>query len=716
MTQKVIDKTSDTLKECSTVAKEVYKENMNFKHELEHILVDLKEKLNDTSNSLNSDADSKNFNFSYMLENLVDNIGNQTSSGLNELTDALNQKKKHLNSFTLSLFGRTKAGKSTIREALTGGTGETIGKGAQRTTRDILQYEWNGLRLLDVPGFEAFKGDEDTDKAHKVLDQSDMILFLTSDDAVQPGEFNEMSKLQELNKSFIVVMNVKHNLLNPETRNPDEREIRRFLKKPEKIFNVDRLSEHRNHIRSYVKKHLNINHVEVIWIHAQSAFLSTREERDEVSENLWEASRLDEVYDRIHKEVNRSGKHRRALTFYDSTIHFVDTLKKMLWEEQKIIRSQAFLMREKKEELSKFFDKFIPESNKRIEHQIHKLYAPLQQWIPYFVEEYISRKEAQSVLENELKEKSKHIEASMNNHMKEIYSDLQKHLSEFTRQYEYDMKSIQFDQRSMGDFRKGQMGKIVKWGGITVGAISTAVFIGTANIWNPVGWTLLGVSAVAGIFSGLLKNHESKKLTKAKSEAKQNLLEHIKKMEKKTIDVYQAHFNKNISKTEKNEIMTKVQNYVGALFLVSDHLKETAVELDGLIEKMNRHLFTHLLQFEGVMCEPAQLENIAREQGIATKILVPSEWYLDGFTKTQLDKICGEHITLLSNESDTRGLVAKALYPAKINANQVKIIYNNDQTIAQVTIPNSEKGLAIGKHGINVRLAQKLCNMKIEVI
>lgn len=716
MAQQVVNQVTGTLKECSTVAKKVYRENINFRHELEQMLKDVNDKLNNKYTSFMIDPDAKNFDFSQMLESLINKIGRQTSSGLDELTEALNKKRKHLNSFTLSLFGRTKAGKSTIREALTGGTGETIGKGAQRTTRDILHYDWNGLRLLDVPGFEAFKGDDDTVKAHEILDQSDMILFLTSDDSVQPGEFDEMSRLQELNKHFIVVMNVKHNLLNPETGQPDEREILRFLKKPERVFDYDRLSEHRKHIRSYVKNHLNINQVEVIWIHAQSAFLSTREELTKVSEKLWEASMLEKVYDRIIGEINRSGKHRRVLTFYDSTIHFIDKLEKMLWEEQKLIRSQAFFMKEKKIELINFFNKFNPESNKRIEQQAQKLYAPLQQWVPYFVEEYIGRKDALSVLENQLKEKSKQIESSMNNHMKEIISDFHSHLSEFTRQYQYDMESIQFDKRNIGDFRKGQMGKITKWSGITMGAASTVIFIATANIWNPVGLILLGTSAVAGISSGFMKNRESKKLTKAKSEAKQNLLKYIKEMESKTISGYQSYYNKNISKKGKREILEKVEGYIEGLLFVADQLKEKAAELDGLKEKLNRHLFAHLLQFEGVNCEAGHLKSIAREQGVATKIIVPKEWNWNEFTRTGLEEICGEQVTLLSDESDLRGLVAEALYPAKINWDQVKIMDDGKKITAQVTVPASAKGLAIGKQGMNIRLAQKLCKVKIELV
>ena len=48
----------------------------------------------------------------------------------------LQEKKKHLAYFNISLFGRTMTGKSTLMEILIKGNGASIGRGAQRTTRD----------------------------------------------------------------------------------------------------------------------------------------------------------------------------------------------------------------------------------------------------------------------------------------------------------------------------------------------------------------------------------------------------------------------------------------------------------------------------------------------------------------------------------------------------------------------------------------------------
>ena len=107
-----------------------------------------------------------------------DELSDQPREQLNKLHD-------NLSSFYITLFGRTMAGKSTLREVLTQGDGSTIGNGAQRKTRDIRAYEWNGLHITDVPGIGAFNGQKDEDKAFDAAKSADMILFLMTDDGVQ---------------------------------------------------------------------------------------------------------------------------------------------------------------------------------------------------------------------------------------------------------------------------------------------------------------------------------------------------------------------------------------------------------------------------------------------------------------------------------------------------------------------------------------------------
>lgn len=54
----------------------------------------------------------------------------------------LQNLRNNLSKFSITLFGRTMAGKSTLMEILTEGDGKSIGTGAQRTIRDVRKYTW----------------------------------------------------------------------------------------------------------------------------------------------------------------------------------------------------------------------------------------------------------------------------------------------------------------------------------------------------------------------------------------------------------------------------------------------------------------------------------------------------------------------------------------------------------------------------------------------
>ena len=88
------------------------------------------------------------------IQSRFSRLSDSFDSGLRKLWE-------NLSKFSITLFGRTMAGKSTLMEILKQGDGSSIGKGAQRTTRDVRKYQWNGLEITDVPGIGAFKGQED---------------------------------------------------------------------------------------------------------------------------------------------------------------------------------------------------------------------------------------------------------------------------------------------------------------------------------------------------------------------------------------------------------------------------------------------------------------------------------------------------------------------------------------------------------------------------
>ncbi len=171
------------LDECALVAREEFRVAADALHNGKKIGLSLKSAVGSvarrepTDGAAVEDARARLLDLEAKLETTL-----ATSLGAAEA--ALHAKKAALNRFTVTLFGRTMAGKSTIREALTRGDGATIGKGAQRTTRDVREYTWNSLRIIDTPGIGAYEGDEDRAQALSVIDETDVVLFLASSDGI----------------------------------------------------------------------------------------------------------------------------------------------------------------------------------------------------------------------------------------------------------------------------------------------------------------------------------------------------------------------------------------------------------------------------------------------------------------------------------------------------------------------------------------------------
>ncbi|WP_037284679.1 GTPase [Saccharibacillus sacchari] len=706
------DRFKEALQASRKTAKEAYKESLFFADEVKYQVEELTRNIRVQTDALLREKDAENFSFFPVLSGIARKLEMQTSESMQDLRHSIELKKKHLNDFTVALFGRTKAGKSTIREALTCGDGGTIGMGAQRTTRDVREYHWNGLRLLDVPGFEAFKGDDDTAKAHDIIDQSDFILFLASDDSIQPGEFDHMVRLQEINKPFMILLNVKYNINN-------EAELKRFVRIPHKIFDNERLDEHQKHIRSYVKQHMNIPYVKIVNIHADAGFKSTQPAYEAYNADLWRLSNLDEVHNAISAEVQKRGKQRRLLTFYDSVIYFADTLEKMMFEEQLSIRTQAKFMVKKRKELSAFFDRFSSDGEGRINTACKKHFDRIKQWIPDFVDTNLGSSNIDNLLTSRLKEEQDVLKSKMEGELQSIVSELQEKLAEFTKQYQFDLELLETDPVEMNGLKKGQVGRIAKWGGVVVGGVSATAFIlaqvGIANFWNPVGWIAMGVSAGAGLFSWLFGDWEEKKWNKAKHDAKEQLTRMIDDAHKKAVESYLGWFDRQIIRKGKKEMLGQVSVYINGLFGIANELKVFSSEIRLRKMNMNKKLFAKLLSFEGVNCTESQMIALSREQGRGTKIMVPNEWQMVGGIKTNIDIICGEQVHLFSDTPNITERICRALYPADVTPDMIQLseVVESRQQEATITVPTREKGKLIGKKGINVRLASEITGVKL---
>ena len=103
--------------------------------------------------------------------------------------ESLAAKQRALNHFSIAFMGKTKAGKSTLHAIITGGDWDAIGVGKQRTTRLNRIYEWKNIRIIDTPGIGAPGGKTDEENAQSIIEESDIICYLSTADSVQETEY-----------------------------------------------------------------------------------------------------------------------------------------------------------------------------------------------------------------------------------------------------------------------------------------------------------------------------------------------------------------------------------------------------------------------------------------------------------------------------------------------------------------------------------------------
>ncbi|MEH2256494.1 hypothetical protein [Nostoc sp.] len=385
-----------------------------------------------------------------------------------------------------------------------------------------------------------------------------------------------MAWLQEIKKYFFVVLHIKYDIDNP-------KRFERFIKNLEKIFDSQKLDEHKRHIRSYIRHSLAIEEVPIICIHACAAFLSNQPQYSGVTNKLWELSRIEEIYSLVASEIYTRGRKRRWNTFFDAIIYFLDLITRMLEGHQKSLLSQVDFMQDKRAEIENIFQESVKNGKIKIQRSCKDSFSKIKQWIPGFIEEYLGQDIAQSEYQKRMNKEKQKIETAMENLFEEIIQELVASSNEFERQYQYDMRTIKLESTDFGNYQKWQLEKTLKWVGVGLGAASVVAFsigaFAAANFWNPVGWVASVTSIVVGCFSWFFCEQEKKAWQKAKQEAKETLWKSLEQSEQETCKTYQKLLDTNIAVRAKTEVLGQVDVYIKGLLVIVADLKEAISQL-----------------------------------------------------------------------------------------------------------------------------------------
>ncbi len=168
---------------------------------------------------------------------------------------------------------------------------------------------------------------------------------------------------------------------------------------------------------------------------------------------------------------------------------------------------------------------------------------------------------------------------------------------------------------------------------------------------------------------------------------------------------------------DKFQVGDRVKVYVKK---IKDSFRGPQVQVSRSNIGFVRKLFE--LEIPEIASGDVKIKNIAREAGIRTKVAVQATRpNLDPVgacvgnrgarINTIVNELNGEKIDLVEYSDDPLEYIARALSPAKV----LSVETNDSLNMSQVIVPDDKLSLAIGKGGVNVRLAAKLTGWKIDV-
>nr|WP_249196194.1 GTPase [Gluconobacter kondonii] len=118
-------------------------------------------------------------------------------------------------SFNIVLFGRTGAGKSTLIETFTRGTGEPVSQGESDWTVDVAPKVWNSCKIYDTPGTNGWgrknKRADLERKARYAVEVADFVIICFDTQSQQEAEFEKVAEwVRQFNKPVIAVLNSRN--------------------------------------------------------------------------------------------------------------------------------------------------------------------------------------------------------------------------------------------------------------------------------------------------------------------------------------------------------------------------------------------------------------------------------------------------------------------------------------------------------------------------
>lgn len=535
-----------------------------------------------------------------------------------ELKQDLSYLQKQQKEFSVLVFGRTMVGKSTLMEIMTHGSGASIGNGSQRTTLDVRDYHWKGMKITDVPGIASFDGREDDRLALEAAKAADLILFLISDDGVQQEEAKNLAELRRLGKPVLGIINVKLGITE-QVRSLDMKRLRNKMAERERIETI--CNQFRQFAGNFQQDWGDLTFVPV---HLKAAYLG-----QDKNPELWEVSNFTEVESYILSKVQQDGCFLRIKTFLDRVIIPLQGRMEMMYENSGSSLTEAFEYQKKCQELIEWKKAFKADSQRKKANLRKRLQRKLARGIREFAEDNYDNEDAGEDWKEYLQEELK-LEA-------DCMSFLQERSNKCSRKRRDLMDSLRTELTFAG--------VNAEFDDISMDSITDTKLLGTIA-----GGALTIVCPVAGIaltlFNWLFGSSKEEKIREAQEELKEQLQDAMDEC---------GYVNKlmaGVSKIMKEEILGKgVDGLYKALAQMDAMLiglaKEEATgaeKLGVLLNQLNCQLWHEAEGYVAGKNIDSSVDRLVRIPGEVTVAYGTVDGF-DGY-EAQMAKLIGEKVEL----------------------------------------------------------------------
>ena len=654
------------------------------------------QKLNVTINDLNT----KNVNVSNGVEGLIvqlDEIKNELSILPDKMLDDIKCISKQ--TINITLFGRTMAGKSTLMEILTHGNGDSIGKGFQRTTRDVRDYSYKGLKITDVPGIAAFEGQEDEEIAYNSAKKADLIFFMITDDAPQASEADCLRKILNLGKPVVCLVNVKANI-------DEKTSIKMFSRDVSKKMSDDRLEAIKRQFLSFGASFGQTwDMLTFEFVHLKAAYLAQSTKWNKDNKELYRLSRFEYVEKLIADEVIKNGGFYKIKAYIDTVVVPLMTTADILIHQASENYRQSEIINSKKEKLEDWLDKFKNRGKKQIETSLNSLKNDIKREVPGFSEINYSEKDAGKKWEQV--ESKFRITDRCNDILYQLKEECEEKLSEIYREVAAELKfsSIISSESDihMNILVDGR--KIWNWSvTITSGVLTVLSLFGIPAV----GWVALVVVVGGGLLSFLFKSKDEK------------IKEAREKLEKKIYEKLNKQFEE-LDKQLKKEFETGlIVNMVNPSFNLFNDIYKTIIDISELQKSFSNSLYDKQEEVNRIIVEEAtryisasslddlygKVIRVSRIPGTCISLCVNT--LLSKKLKENLELILKESILEIKHVEDLKELISREI---GISKSKVKIEYDNYYKPISIHVDIDDR---IDPITINrIKMAQQLSRMYI---